>query len=155
MSEDAERKVALVDANFRSPRAGELFNLDPDRGLVAALSGERPLTQCVARVLGRNLIVLPAGHEHKNPAAALSSPKFKSLLSDLYQAVDFLIVDAPSALPHADVPLLCGLVDCAVFVVASNWTSRTSLDKAMDIVGKARVAGSIFIEREKRKGEPG
>jgi protein-tyrosine kinase len=151
MSEDSERKVALVDANFRSPRAGELFNLDQTRGLLAALSGERPLSQCVARVLGRNLIVLHAGGEHRNPAAILSSPKFKALLSELYQAVDYMIVDAPSAIPYADVPLLAGLVDCVIVAVASNITSRTELDKAMDTIGRNRVAGQIFIDRAKLK----
>jgi Mrp family chromosome partitioning ATPase len=151
MSEDSERKVALVDANFRSPRICELFNLDVSRGLLAALSGERPLSQCVARVLGRNLIVLHAGGEHRNPAAVLSSPKFKTLLAELYQAVDFLIVDAPAAIPYADVPLLTALTDCTIIVVAAHSASRAMLDKAMDTIGRTRVAGSIFVQRAKAK----
>jgi Mrp family chromosome partitioning ATPase len=151
MSEDSERKVALVDANFRSPRVAELFNLDINRGLLAALSGERPLAQCVARVLGRNLIVLHAGGEHKNPASVLSSAKFKTLLLELYQAVDFMIVDAPAALPYADVPLLTGLVDCAIIGVAANATSRGPLEKAMDTIGRSRVAGTILIKRHRIK----
>lgn len=153
MSEDSERKVALVDANFRSPRAGELFNLDMSRGLLAALSGERPLSQCVARVLGRNLIVLHAGGEHKNPASVLSSPKFKALLAELYQAVDFMIVDAPSAIPYADVPLLVNHVDAVILVVASDRTERVKLDKAMQTIGRGRIAGSVFVHRTGRGRE--
>ncbi len=150
MSEDSERRVALLDANFRSPRAADLFNLDKNRSLLSALSGEYPLSQCVARVLGRNLVVLHAGGEHKNPASILSSPKFKTLLSELYQSVDFLIIDAPSALPYADVPLLAQHVD-AVFMVASAWrTNRARLDKALDTIGRTRVAGSVFLQRSKR-----
>lgn len=146
MSEDSDRKVALVDANFRSPRAGELFNLDRSRGLLAALSGERPLSQCVARVLGRNLIILQAGGEHRNPASVLSSPKFKTLLAELYQAVDFMIVDAPSAIPYADVPLLAQHVDAVIFAVAAHRTRRGDLEKAMDTIGRQRVAGHVFVE---------
>lgn len=150
MSEDFERKVALVDANFRSPRAGELFNLDASRGLLAALSGERPLAQCVARVLGRNLIVLHAGGEHKNPASVLASAKFKALLAELYQAVDFMIVDAPSAVPHADVPLLAQHVDAVLMVVARGRTRRADLDRALDTIGRSRVAGTVFVDRPKK-----
>lgn len=150
MSEDPERKVAFVDANFRNPRAADLFNLDKDRSLLSALSGDFPLSQCVARVLGRNLVVLHAGGVHKNPASVLSSPKFKTLLAELYQAVDFMIVDAPSAIPHADVPLIAQHVD-TVFLVASAWrTKRTGLEKALDTVGRARIAGTVFLDRNKR-----
>lgn len=151
MSEDSERRVALVDANFRSPRAGELFNLDLDRGLLAALSGDRPLAQCVARVLGRNLIVLHAGGEHKNPASVLASAKFKALLAELYQTVDFMIVDAPSAIPYADVPLIAQHVDAVLMVVTADRTKRAKLDKAMDTIGRSRIHGQIFVDHGGRK----
>lgn len=152
MSEDSERKVALVDANFRNPRAADLFNLDKSRGLLAALEGKFPLSQCVARVLGRNLVVLHAGGEHNNPASVLSSPKFKSLLAELNQAVDFMVVDAPSAVPYADVPLLTQHVDGVIMVGAAHRTDRTQLDRALDTVGRGRVVGSVFLER--RRGGP-
>jgi capsular exopolysaccharide synthesis family protein len=150
MSEDPERKVALVDANFRSPRAADLFNLDKNRSLITALSGEFPLAQCVARVLGRNLIVLHAGGEHKNPASILSSPKFKTLLAELYQAVDFMIIDAPSAIPYADVPLIAQHVDSVFLVAANHRTKRSNLEKAIDTVGRARIAGTVYLNRTKR-----
>ena len=151
MSEDSERKIALVDANFRNPRAADLFNLDKNRSLLSALNGDFPLAQCVARVLGRNLIVLHAGGHHKNPAQVLSSPKFKTLLSELYQAVDFLIIDAPSAIPYADVPLLTQHVDSVFVVAAKKATNRVKLDKALDTIGRTRVAGSIFVDRKNFK----
>jgi len=150
MSEDSERKVALVDANFRNPRAADLFNLDKSRGLLAALEGKYPLSQCVARVLGRNLVVLHAGGEHSNPASVLSSPKFKSLLAELNQAVDFMVVDAPSAVPYADVPLLTQHVDGVIMVGAAHRTDRTQLDRALDTLGRGRVVGSVFLTRNKR-----
>jgi len=152
MSEDSERKVALVDANFRNPRAADLFNLDKSRGLLSALGGKFPLSQCVARVLGRNLVVLHAGGGHNNPASVLSSPKFKSLLAELNQAVDFMVIDAPSAVPYADVPLLTQHVDAVIMVGSAYRTDRGKLDKALDTVGRSRVIGSVFLNR--KKGNP-
>lgn len=150
MSEDSDRKIALVDANFRNPRAADLFNLDKNRGLLAALEGRFPLSQCVARVLGRNLVVLHAGGEHNNPASVLSSPKFKSLLAELNQAVDFMIVDAPAAIPFADVPLLTQHVDAALMVGSAHLTDRGQLEKALDTIGRGRVVGSVFMNRSKK-----
>jgi capsular exopolysaccharide synthesis family protein len=145
MSEDPERRIALVDANFRNPRAADLFQLDKSRGLLAAISGQRKLSECVARVLGRNLIVLHAG-ESKNPSLVLSDPRFKTLLAELSQAVDFMIIDAPSAVGHADVPLLAQHADAVFMVVAAHRTQRIKLDKALDTIGRSRVVGSIFVD---------
>lgn len=146
MSEDSERRVALVDANFRSPRAATLFDLDPTRGLLAAMEGRYPMNQCVGRVMGRNLVVLHAGGPHSHPATILSSPSFKSLLGELQQQVDYLIVDAPSALPHADVPLISQCVD-SVLLVTTPKTRRGQLDKAMEVIGPNRIAGGVFVQR--------
>lgn len=152
MSEDSERKIALIDANFRSPRAGSLFNLDQNRGLLQALEGRFPLAQCVARVLGRNLIVLHAGGTHNNPSAIINSPKFKSLIGELYQSVDVLIIDAPAAVPHADVPLIAQNVDAVIMVGAAGRTKRAALDKAVETIGRTRVTGSVFLARgDKRR----
>lgn len=157
MSEDPERRIALVDANFRAPRAADLFNLDKSRGILSAISGERSLSECVARVIGRNLIVLHAGGEHKNPAAVLSDPRFKALLAELSQAIDFMIIDAPAAIPHADVSLLTQHVDAVFMTVAAHKTQRAALDKALNTIGRSRVVGSIFVNHEpkppKRKGK--
>lgn len=149
MSEDPERKIALVDANFRNPRAADLFNLDKQRGLLSAINGQRSLSECVARVIGRNLIVLHAGGEHKNPAQVLSDPKFKTLLSELSQAVDFMIIDAPCAIPYADVPLLSQHADSVFLVVGAHSTKRSDLDKALDTIGRNRVVGTVFRQQVK------
>jgi Mrp family chromosome partitioning ATPase len=64
--------------------------------------------------------------------------------------VDFLIIDAPSAIPYADVPLLAQHVD-SVFMVAAAWrTNRAKLDKALDTIGRQRVAGTVFLNRIKK-----
>lgn len=153
LSEDAERRVVLVDANFRSPRAGKLFNLEEGRGLLAAISGKQPLSQCIAKVLGRNLIVLHAGGVHQSPASVLGSGKFKSLLAELYEAVDVLIIDAPSALPFADVPVIAQSVDAVLMVIAENRTRRAQLDHAMETIGRHRVSGTIYVRHGVRPRE--
>lgn len=147
MSEDSSRRIALVDANFRAPRQGALFNLEEGRGILAALSGKRSLGECVARVVGRNLIVLSAGGQHPNPSQVLTTPKFRTVLQELAQAVDFLIIDAPAAIPHADVPLLLAMADAAFVVVAAGQTRRGALERAVEAMGPSRVVGAVLRQR--------
>ncbi len=154
MSEDTERKIALVDTNFRAPRAGTLFNLDNSRGLISAISGDNTLSECVAKVVGRNLVVLNAGGEHRNPAQVLSDPRFKTLIAELSQTVDFMIIDAPSALPFADVPLLAQHVDAVFLVVAADKTKSGDLEKAIETIGRNRVVGTVFVNSDRKSKVP-
>lgn len=146
MSEDSDRKVALVDANFRNPRVADLFNLGNTRGLLSAIAGEYRLSECIARVTGRNLILMTSGGTHANPAHVLSDPRFKSLIADLSQSVDYMFIDAPAAMPHADVPLLAQSVDAVIMVVARSRTQSMAYDRAISAIGKKRIVGNIFID---------
>jgi capsular exopolysaccharide synthesis family protein len=146
MSEDSDCKIALIDANFRAPRIASLFNLDNSRGLLSAVSGQIGVSECIARVTGRNLIVMTSGGTHPNPGQVISDPKFKSLLADLSKSVDYLFVDTPAALPHADVPLLAQNVDAVIMVASKENTKAGLYNKAIETIGKTRIVGSIFVD---------
>ena len=154
MSEDSERKVALLDTNFRNPRIADLFNLDNSRGLLGAVTGTYSVSESVTRVTGRNLIVMTSGGEHANPGQLMSEPAFKSLISELSQNVDYLFIDAPPALPHADVPLLAQNADAVVMVAAKGRTKAGTLNRAITAIGTNKVVGTVFVDmpRSKKRG---
>ncbi len=145
MSEDHDRKVALVDANLRQPRLKRLFNLRTEHDLVSALKHRVPLEMCATKVDQRNLLIVPSRRTEQPPPQLLGSQAFKSLMKRLSQAVDFMIVDAPSARPHADVVMLAKHVDRVVIVASKKRTHRTELDQVLELIGRDRVAGSVFM----------
>ena len=146
MSEDSERRVALLDTNFRNPRIAELFNLDNSRGLLGAVTGQYSVSESVTRVTGRNLIVMTSGGAHANPGQLMSEPAFKNLISELSQNVDYLFIDAPPALPHADVALLSQNTDAVVMVAAKGRTKAGVLNRAISAVGANKIVGTVFVD---------
>ena len=145
----------LLRTQFGSGVHGTAISGQDDRDELGICLEPPRFVTGVARVTARNLIVLPAGGLHNNPAQVLSDPKFKTLLSELSQAVDFMFVDAPSAVGSADVPLLAQHVDAVFMVVGANGTKAGQLDKAIETIGRSRVVGTVFINPACKKNKKG
>lgn len=144
LAEDTQRRVALVEANFRFPRFAEIFGLDERAGLISVLDGRERLKDVGYKLSDRNLVILPAGGRHTTPAEVLASPRFKALITELVDTVDIALIDAPSVTPFADANLILPLVDAAFLVVAEGQTRRSWLGRAMGQLGESRVMGSLF-----------
>lgn len=144
LAEDTQRRVALVEANFRYPRFSEIFGLDERNGLISVLDGRARLNEVGYKLSDRNLVVLPAGGRHTAPAEILASPRFKALIAELVDTVDIALIDAPSVTPFADTNLVLPLVDAAFLVVAEDQTKRAWLSRALGQLGESRIIGSMF-----------
>lgn len=144
LSEDPNRRVALIETNFRFPRLGALLGLPPDRGLIGILEGRLDVLDGSARWKDRNLVVFPAGGRHPHPAELLAAPRLKTLVRDLLDTVDIAIIDAPSIRPGADSNLVLGLVDGALLVALDGHTKSREIDLAVEQIGRERVFGGLY-----------
>ncbi len=144
LAEDTQRRVAVIEANFRYPRFAEILHVDEHVGVLPVLEGKATLPEAVIRIRDRNLVLLPSGGRHPNPAQALSSPRFKSLMAELVDTVDIALVDAPSIVPFADANQLLPLVDGAFLVVVAGATKTGQLARATEQIGESRVLGALF-----------
>jgi protein-tyrosine kinase len=153
LAEDTQRRVALVEANFRFPRFAEILGLDERTGLIAVLEGRARLNEVGYKLSDRNLVILPAGGRHPAPAEVLASPRFKALVAELVDTVDIALIDAPSVAPFADANMILPLVDAAFLVVTEQQTRRSWLGRAVGQLGEARVLGTLFnhIPKKVRK----
>ena len=74
------KKVLLVEADLRRPAVAPHLQLDPSRpGLTSLFNGSAPFADCVQRVEGSSLYVLPAGPVPANPLELLSSERFRHI----------------------------------------------------------------------------
>lgn len=150
LAEDSQRRIALIEANFRYPRFAEIFGTPEDYGLIPLLEGQVQLNEAIAKIADRNLVILPAGGRHANPAELLASPRFKALVAELANTVDMAIIDAPSVSPFADANILLPLVDAALLVVSENSTNVGWIGRAQKQLGEARILGAVYNSIPKR-----
>ena len=141
-------RTLLVDADMRSPRVHEVFNLKSQAGLSSILSG-RADKQVIQQVPGLpSLFVLPVGTTPPNPLELVERPAFGLLMRELVSKFDHVVVDTPGAVHGSDAAVIaarCG----AALVVARKDASRT--DDLRELVASlagapVKMAGVVFNE---------
>lgn len=130
------KRVVVVDADLRKP------SLQGDSpGLSGVLAGASTLEQSLL-VESLGLSLLPAGRIPPNPTALLTGNAIYDLIRALEMRFDVVIIDGPPVLGFADAPLLSGVAQATVLVVASRSTSRSS---ARNALARIQAAGGNVI----------
>jgi protein-tyrosine kinase len=118
-------RTLLVDANLRTPRQHELFNLQSKAGLSSILAG-RSRSRVIQQVdFLPGLYVLPVGVVPPNPLELVERAAFGMMLRELAGKFDHVVVDTPAACFGAD-PIVIAARAGAAVVVGRQHTSRLS-----------------------------
>lgn len=139
-------RVLLIDADLRKPRIADYLGIVGTVGLVDVLIGRAKLDDVLQKVLDGHLTVLPAGAIPPNPTELLGSRAMASLMDELRQRFDVVVLDTPPLLPVIDAAVLAPLTDGAIVVSRCRRTTRAQLDAAvgaLDAVG-ARALGVVL-----------
>ena len=135
--------VLLADFDFRRPAIHHLFQIDRSPGLTDYLQGKVLLEQCIKRIEGTNLFVMPAGEAVNNPLELLNLQEAKRLLDYLGTLFRWTIIDTPPLLLASDANLLSTLCDGTVMVVRVGSTTVDSVTRAMQSMCQNNMLGII------------
>ncbi|HEX2234783.1 MAG TPA: polysaccharide biosynthesis tyrosine autokinase [Actinomycetota bacterium] len=140
------KRVILVSADLRKPRLHRFFRAQNGMGLTNVLAGERNALEVLSWVGVENLRLLPSGPVPGNPAELLGSEAMESLLRELREASDFVLIDAAPVLPVADAMTLTPFVDAILFVADARRTTRGAIAQARQQLDQvnARVIGTVL-----------
>jgi protein-tyrosine kinase len=120
-SQLGERTV-LVDANLRTPRQHQVFNLPQRQGLSDLLAG-RSGREVVTKIPQlNNLYILPAGTVPPNPQELLSRPTFDALLKDLACDFNLILIDSAPSASFADNQIISSKAHNTLIVVRKHQT---------------------------------
>jgi Mrp family chromosome partitioning ATPase/uncharacterized protein involved in exopolysaccharide biosynthesis len=138
------KNVLLLECNLRRPSLQRSFGIDHNPGVSDILIGKISWRECVMTVtdlaLGKfgmedilkvpgldKFNFIPYGHRPPNPSDLLSSPKMDTLLREVREYFDVILVDGPPILPVADSIILSTKVDGVILVYKVGKTPRNSL----------------------------
>jgi polysaccharide biosynthesis transport protein len=129
----SDKRVVLVDCDFRKPRIHRMFALtNPELGLASVVADQADLGAVVQGCEIENLSILPCGPRPANPAELLTTPKFQEILDDLRANYDFVIVDTPPVLAVSDPAAVAPRVDGIVLVFRMTKDARPAAERARD-----------------------
>ena len=141
-------RVLLIDADMRRPSVHKTLGLSgPARGLSNVLTGNLSLQDAI--VLSpqlSNLWILPAGSPPPNPAELLASANMRTVLAQLREQYDHIVIDTPPTLSVTDAVVLSTRADAVVLVIRSGQTTKTALRRARDLLTQvnARICGVLL-----------
>jgi capsular exopolysaccharide synthesis family protein len=94
----------------------------------------------------RGLMLLPCGALPTNASNLLSGIRMRSLLKELKERFDVVILDTPPVLATADAGILGSLADGVLLVVRAGQTDRSAAQRAFQQLTNAgsRVLGAVL-----------
>ncbi len=143
------KKVVLIDADLRRPRLHKVYGAVLSPGLTDVLLSDLKIADAVATVQheGNEMVVLAAGTMPPNPGDFLASPSFTSLLRQVVEGADMVVIDAPPVLPVADALTIAPHVDGVLLVSLAGSTTKDEVGTAARLVEQAggTVLGTALI----------
>jgi capsular exopolysaccharide synthesis family protein len=141
----AEKKVILIDADFRRPRVHKLFNLSAEKGLASVMTGEAQFIDVIQATTIPGLSVLTCGPIPPNPAELLTLPLFKEMLASLREKFDYVLIDTPPLLAVTDPCTVAPYVDGVLLTIRISKNARPNALRAKEMLSAlgAHVIGVV------------
>jgi capsular exopolysaccharide synthesis family protein len=157
-----DKKVLLIDANFRQPNLHSLFPKVEakdsaehfDFGLSSVLMHQCTPAEAVRPSGIEGLDIIECGPLPANPAELLGSARMEELLAKQRKSYDYIIIDGPPVLLVSDAKVLAGLVDATLLVFNAAATSRGAAQRTIRELKEvnARIVGCVLFAARAIKG---
>src|SRR5262249_45566299 len=144
-------RVAVVEANLRTPSFATAFGIQPTPGLVELLQGSAKLADVAQSTPVPNLFAVAAGEPPAAPAALFDSPGLPTALAQLREHFDFTIVDLPPVNVYGDALIIGPRLDAAIIVIEADATRVPDVERARRTLERTgvRFVGSV-LNRQRR-----
>lgn len=141
-------RVVVVDANLRSGRITNGYDLLAAPGLAQYLEGTAQLADVIVVPERGGVAVVPAGTTSESPAELIGSPRFVALMRELRAAYDLVVVDASPVIPLSDALYVAAAADAVVLAVTAGQVTEEEIAAAGDALDSmsARVIGRVVLE---------
>ncbi len=160
-----EKKVLLIDANFRQPSLGTIFPrtktsangnkpVRSDSGLSTLLTGRSSYKDVIRPSGIQDFHIIDSGSVPSKPAELLTSPKMEKLVKELSKNYDHIIIDGPPVLLVSDAKVLARLVDSTLLVFNADATKRGAALRTIQEMREvsANIIGCILFAVRSMKG---
>jgi capsular exopolysaccharide synthesis family protein len=141
------KQVILVDADLRSPQVATRMGTPPMPGLSEVISGSSEIQDALFEIepFGSYLRVLPGGSIPPNPSEMLGSARMSTILAELSEMSDLVLIDSAPVLVVSDAFPLFEQVAGIVGVSRLEQTPREAITRAIEVAASAggRVLGMV------------
>jgi non-specific protein-tyrosine kinase len=139
------RKVILMDADLRIPSIHEVLDIPNQKGLSDVFRGNLCLDDAIIPWNGADLGAIPSGKLPPNPADLISSMKMDTILAELSEKSDIVIIDGPPFIV-SETGVLANKVDGVLLIIRYAMTRKGELSTTVEKFHRAgaKIAGVVL-----------
>lgn len=145
LAQDLGKRTLLIDCDFKRPVLHAYNGVSLRPGLAEAIFGDAPLESCLHRCGDTSLWVLPAGRRDHHLVDLSKIAQLTTIVTELKEKFDIVIVDAPPILPLADMNLLASIADMLLLVVRSGVTPQDVIEKAIKSLRRPSIRAGVVL----------
>ncbi|HUS74067.1 MAG TPA: polysaccharide biosynthesis tyrosine autokinase [Sedimentisphaerales bacterium] len=154
------KKVLLIDANFRRPSLQTIFPKPAEQveqskfGLSNLLLGQCGYQEAIRPSGTEDLDIIDSGPMPANPAELLGALRMEELIKEQRKNYDYIIVDGPPVLLVSDAKVLAKIVDATVLVFNASATRRGAAQRTIRELQAvdAKIVGCVLFAARALKG---
>ena len=150
MASTGRKKVLLVDMDLRKSGIARELGIASDSGLSEFLSESVPKEKILRNSVVPGLSVIIGGKTISSPTDMLAGEKFRSLLRELREQFDLVILDTPPILPVPDAVTISEQVDAFILLFRFSHTPHQLFRQAIDELGERKIVGVVLNGEEKK-----
>ncbi|HYF15400.1 MAG TPA: AAA family ATPase [Phycisphaerales bacterium] len=135
----ADKRVLIIDANFRRPAAHRVLGLQASPGLGEVLAGRATLSDATQATSTPGLDLISAGAKELRVVERLSTHAMAELLTRARAEYDLVLVDCAPAIVAGDYLALCQKCDATILIVRANAEKRGMVARVRNELAEARA----------------
>lgn len=143
-----EKKVCVVDLDFRKPKTHVFFDASKELGISEYMRGSATKEQIIKHTSYQNVDLVTGGETIHNSSLVLVSEVFKQLITWLKGQYDYVILDCAPILQISDYIHIAKVSDGVLFVVAYAQTTKAEAQEAIKELKRnnINILGSVFAK---------
>ena len=140
-----DKKVVIVDLDFRRPSVSKIFGVEEDIGIAEYIIGEKTVGEII-KTTEYGVDIITRGKEIHNSSLVFNSEKMGELIKDLREKYDIVLLDCPPVLLMSDYMHIVKYSDGVLFTVSANCVKKSAVRDSIRLLNKvnAEIIGTAM-----------
>lgn len=143
----AEKKVLVMGMDLRKPQMAKYFGINTKEGITSYLSGQRTDYKSLIHSPAGfpTLDVFPAGVIPPNPTELIMKERFVTLLDELKQQYDYIVIDTAPVGAVSDTYLIDRVANLTLYVCRAGFTDKRNIEFVNRIKNEQSLKRIFFV----------
>ncbi len=127
------KKTIIIDLDLRKPKIHHGFDVENTNGMSNFISGLSTFDEVIKHSTFNNLDFITSGLIPPNPSELIQSDAFKTILNDLKERYDIILIDNPPVGIVSDGIHILAQADIPIYIFKANFSKRIFAERVEEL----------------------